>query len=186
MIKEKYAVINVHSTAQLKYWNHPKGKEVRNNALYWTELCTMLKNNGITPIIVELNKDWGVPPHFNGLPKGFINKIGRPLKEVVNYIQHAEFFIGLGSGSSWLSWALKKQVVMICNFSDKNHEFTTDCLRIIDESVCNGCWNNPNFKFDRGDWYWCPIHKGTNRQFECQKSITAVRVIEEIKKAYLL
>lgn len=59
LIKEKYAVINVHSTAQLKYWNHPKGKEVRNNALYWTELCTMLKNNGITPIIVELNKDWG-------------------------------------------------------------------------------------------------------------------------------
>jgi hypothetical protein len=23
-------------------------------------------------------------------------------------------------------------------------------------------------KFDKGDWNWCPINKGTKKQFECQ------------------
>jgi autotransporter strand-loop-strand O-heptosyltransferase len=185
LIKEKYAVINVHSTAQLKYWNHPKGKEVRNNALYWTELCTMLKNNGITPIIVELNKDWGVPPHFNGLPKGFINKIGRPLKEVVNYIQHAEFFIGLSSGLAWLAHALNTKVAIIANFTDKEHEIPLsepNYKRINNESVCNGCFNDTKNVFDSGDWEWCPEHRDTDRQFECHTSITPKQVFNEIKE----
>jgi hypothetical protein len=41
--------------------------------------------------------------------------------------------------------------------------------------------NNPNYKFDRGDWYWCPVFKGTERQFECHKSITAEMVIDQIQ-----
>ena len=36
----------------------------------------------------------------------------------------------------------------------------------------NGCWNNKNFKFNKGDWEWCPINKGYDKQFECQKNIT--------------
>jgi hypothetical protein len=37
------------------------------------------------------------------------------------------------------------------------------------------------FKFDKGDWNWCPEHKGTPRQFECHKSITPEMVINQIK-----
>ena len=162
-----------------------QGKEVRNNALYWTELCTMLKNNGITPIIVELNKDWGVPPHFNGLPKGFTNKIGRPLKEVVNYIQHAEFFIGLSSGLAWLAHALNTKVAIIANFTDKEHEIPLsepNYKRINNESVCNGCFNDTKNVFNSGDWEWCPEHKDTDRQFECHTSITPKQVFNEIKE----
>jgi autotransporter strand-loop-strand O-heptosyltransferase len=185
LIEEKYAVINVHSTAQLKYWNHPKGKEVRNNALYWTELCIMLMNKGITPVIVELNEDFGVPPYLNGLPKGFIKKIGRPLKEVVNYMQHAEFFIGLSSGLAWLAHALNTKVAIIANFTDKEHEIPLsepNYKRINNESVCNGCFNDTKNVFNSGDWEWCPEHRDTDRQFECHTSITPKQVFNEIKE----
>ena len=38
------------------------------------------------------------------------------------------------------------------------------------------------FKFDAGEWYWCPKHQNTNRQFECHTSITSEQVFNEIKK----
>jgi autotransporter strand-loop-strand O-heptosyltransferase len=98
-------------------------------------------------------------------------------------IHHSEFFIGLGSGVSWLAWALGKQVVMINNFAADDHEF--ECIRITNKNVCNGCWNNPNFKFDASDWNFCPIWKGTPRQFECQKSISSNDVIEKINQTIL-
>jgi autotransporter strand-loop-strand O-heptosyltransferase len=88
----------------------------------------------------------------------------------------------LSSGLAWLSWSLNKQVVMIANFSTFDHEFVADCIRITNENVCNGCWNNKNFKFDKGDWNWCPIWKGYDKQFECQKSITTEMVITKISK----
>jgi autotransporter strand-loop-strand O-heptosyltransferase len=96
-------------------------------------------------------------------------------------IHYSEFFIGLGSGVSWLAWALKKNVVMICNFSEDGHEFTFDTIRVTNKSVCHGCWNNKNFKFDRGDYNWCPVLKGYPNQFECQTSITEEMVLEQME-----
>jgi autotransporter strand-loop-strand O-heptosyltransferase len=72
---------------------------------------------------------------------------------------------------------------MIANFSEKDHEFS--CIRITNTDVCHGCWNDPQFKFDRGDYNWCPLFKGTHRQFECHQSITANDVIEKIKQEKL-
>jgi hypothetical protein len=54
---------------------------------------------------------------------------------------------------------------MISNFTEEDHEFTTNCTRIVNKSVCNSCWNNTNVKFDKGDWNWCPEHKDTPRHF---------------------
>ena len=70
---------------------------------------------------------------------------------------------------------------MISNFTEYNHEFTSNCTRIVNNSVCNGCWNKPQFKFDKGDWDWCPEHKNTERQFECHKSITSEMVIKQMQ-----
>jgi autotransporter strand-loop-strand O-heptosyltransferase len=103
------------------------------------------------------------------------------IENTMSVIHHSEFFVGLSSGLSWLSWGIGTPVVMISNFTEKDHEFTTNCTRIINTSVCNGCWNNPSFKFDKGDWNWCPEHKGTERQFECHKTITSQMVIEQIQ-----
>ena len=42
-------------------------------------------------------------------------------------------------------------------------------------------YNNPNHKFDKGDWDWCPEHKNTPRHFECHRGIKSDKVIDMIK-----
>ena len=143
----------------------------------------MLRKSGITPVCVELNKEYGLPPYLNKVPSNAVNKIGMPLEEVLNYIEHSEFYIGLGSGMTWVAHALGKPVAMISNFSKDWAEFdisTKDYKRINNTSVCHGCWNTHDF--DAEDWYWCPEHKNTDRQFECHTSITPKQVFNEIKE----
>jgi hypothetical protein len=41
---------------------------------------------------------------------------------------------------------------------------------------------NPNFKFDAGDWDWCPIWKNTDKQHICMKSVTPIQVLNKIKQ----
>jgi len=106
------------------------------------------------------------------------------IHDAISWIYNCDFFIGLSSGNSWLAWALDKKVVMISGFTKPFNEFFTP-YRIINENVCHGCWNKPNIKFDAGDWAFCPNHKGTDRQFECQNRISPKMVIDEIKKAGL-
>jgi autotransporter strand-loop-strand O-heptosyltransferase len=161
-IKEKYITIATHSTSALKFWLHPNG---------WNELTEFLNSKGYT--VVNISKE-------GNNVKNAITPNNYDINNIMNYIHHSELFIGLGSGLSWLSWAIGKHVVMINNFSDINHEFTTNTTRIYNHNVCNSCWTNPNFKFDKGDWNWCPIHKGTPRQHECQKSITTEDVIAKL------
>jgi FkbM family methyltransferase len=70
--------------------------------------------------------------------------------------------------------------VLISGFSEKWSETTLDTYRVINENVCHGCFNWD--RLDAGDWNWCPIHKGTSRQFECTKEIGSEMVIKEINK----
>jgi autotransporter strand-loop-strand O-heptosyltransferase len=123
--------------------------------------------------VIEISKD---PSNLKNLSL-FTDK---SMQSTMNAIHHCEFFMGLSSGLSWLSWALNKQVVMIANFTEANHEFTQDCIRITNLEVCNSCWNNPVFRFDKGNWNWCPEHEDTPRQFECHKSISSQDVISKI------
>jgi autotransporter strand-loop-strand O-heptosyltransferase len=162
--QEKYVTIAPHSTAGLKFWNNETG---------WEEVIDFLIKNGYK--VVNISKEGC---EF----KGVESLKDYSIENTMNVIHHSEFMIGLSSGLSWLAWALGKHVVMISNFTEKDHEFTENCTRIINESVCNGCWNNPNFKFDKGDWNWCPINKNTKKQFECHKKITGNMVIEKIKE----
>lgn len=71
---------------------------------------------------------------------------------------------------------------MINGFSENGHEFNTNITRIMNDNVCFPCWTNRNFTFDAGDWDWCPIHKGTEKQHICQKSITPLQVYSSIIK----
>ena len=52
-LKNKYVVINIHSTTQMKYWNHPDGEKVRGDSPYWNELCRMFRKNDLTPVVIE-------------------------------------------------------------------------------------------------------------------------------------
>ena len=160
---EKYICVTTNSTAGCKLWNNPNG---------WTELVKYL--NGLGYKVINISKD-------GDKVEGVINLKDDSMLNTMNVIHHSEFVIGLSSGLSWLSWALNKHVVMISNFTESDHEFTINCTRITNPLVCNGCWNNPMFKFDKGDWNWCPEHKNTERHFECHKSITSEMVVNKIQ-----
>ena len=161
-VGEKYVVISPYSTAGLKHWDFER----------WEKLSEWLVSLGYK--VINISKD--------AVKSKFIDNIkNTSIENTINYIHHSEFMIGLSSGLSWLSWAVNKHVFMISNFTEPDHEFTTNCTRFINKSVCNGCWNNPKFKFDKGDWDWCPEHKNTERHFECHKSITVEYVIDGIK-----
>jgi autotransporter strand-loop-strand O-heptosyltransferase len=147
----------------LKYWK----KE------YWQTLIDYLNDNGYK--VVEISKDATDLKNLEPMHD-------KSLQNTMNFIYHSSFFIGLSSGLSWLSWAMNKKVIMIANFTRFDHEFQSGCVRITDESVCHGCWNNPKFKFDKGNWNYCPEHEDTPRQFECHNNIKPERIISEINK----
>lgn len=164
--KDKYVTIATNSTAGCKFWT----KEG------WKGVIEYLHNNGYK--IINVSKEDNPMKHVQKIKDTSI-------ENTMNVIYHSEFFIGLSSGLSWLSWALGKHVVMISNFTKPDHEFVSNCTRITNNNVCNGCWNLSEFKFDKSDWDWCPMHKGTERQFECHTSITSEMVISEIKKGLI-
>jgi autotransporter strand-loop-strand O-heptosyltransferase len=164
VVHRKHVCIATNSTAGCKEWTNEN----------WQTIIDYLNNNGYSVVNMSLENNHSF--------KGLIEIKDFSIDNTIQIINSCEFFIGLSSGLSWLAWSLNKHVFMIANFSEANHEFTTDCTRIINESVCNSCWNNPNFKFDKGDWNWCPINKNLPKMFECQKSITAPMVIEAIAK----
>lgn len=171
-LPDKYFTFSMQSTAQSKYWNYPNG---------WYELVDMLKSNGYIGVCVDQHTTFGIDGFMNKIPTNCIDKTGLSLEYTIGIIDGAEFHIGLSSGLSWLSWALDKKVVMISGFTDPILEFTQNCIRIHDDTVCNGCFTNPSYKFNQSDWLWCPVHKGTDRQFECSKVITPSNVFEQIK-----
>jgi autotransporter strand-loop-strand O-heptosyltransferase len=185
-IKNKYVTLGVHSTCQLKYWNHPNGIKSQPDSTNWNELSSILRKKGYTPVTVERDEMYGTPPFWNGVPSKSNKQIGKSLLEAVNIINHSEMYIGLSSGMSWVAHALGKKVAMIANFTEDWNEFDLsldDYVRITNKTVCHGCWNRINieYEFDKNDWYWCPSHKNTDRQFECHKSISVNEVIEKIE-----
>jgi autotransporter strand-loop-strand O-heptosyltransferase len=166
--KKKKVGIGFHSTAQAKYWNNPDG---------WQSVIDHLDALGYECMIYSKEGD-GYMNNF--YPKGVTLFKGGNLQEVINDLVSCEFFIGLGSGLSWLAWACELPVILISGFSEKFAETKLDTYRVINEDVCHGCFNND--RLNAGDWNWCPLHKGTDRQFECSKQITSDMVIKEINK----
>ena len=165
-MKEKYVCIAPYGTAKCKHWNNPTG---------WKKLVKWIRYTLGYKVILITKEQQG----FMGHPiiPGVVDDTGnKPIERRMQYLEHAEFFIGIGSGLSWLAWACNTKTVMISGFSEDWCEFKAD-VRIINKDVCHGCWNNPEWgHFDRGDWEWCPQQK----DFECTKQITSDMVIKEI------
>ena len=172
-IEEKYVVIAPHASAHAKYWNYPGG---------WQKIIDTLKVKGYKVMMITqepLNDEWH-DSKLGGTLLNVINETGDfPIETRMNQIKHAEAFIGVGSGLSWLAWAINTPVVLISGFSESYTEFE-DCERVsTPEGNCTGCfnreWLNP------GDWEWCPDHKDTLRHFECTKSIKPSQVLKSIQ-----
>ena len=164
----KQVCIGVFGTAQSKFWNNPTG---------WQDVVDWLNEKGYT---VKLVSKEGDDYMGNKLPKGIIHHPNGPIERVMDEMLKSKAFIGIGSGLSWLSWSLNVPTVLISGFSYDWAEMK-DCVRITaPKGKCEGCFNR--LKLDAGDWNWCPDHKGTERQFECTKSITSDMVIKELEK----
>jgi autotransporter strand-loop-strand O-heptosyltransferase len=160
-VQGMYVAIATNSTAGCKFWTRE----------HWQEVINYIHDQGYKVRNVSLEDN----PFDNC--QGLLD---RSMENTMRVIDESRFFIGLSSGLSWLAWALDKEVIIISNFTQEDHEFK--CHRVTNTSVCHGCWNDPQYKFDKGDWNWCPVFKGTDRQFECQKWITPRMVIDVIKK----
>lgn len=157
---KKNVTIATNSTSGCKFWT----KEG------WQELINYLSDEGYEVYNVSKERN----PFDN-----CVQIEDTSIENTIKMINNSEFFIGLSSGLSWLAWSLGKKVVMISNFTEADHEFTDNCIRIINTNVCHGCWNENGIIFDKGDWDWCK-HKGTEKHFECQKSITSQMVIDKL------
>jgi autotransporter strand-loop-strand O-heptosyltransferase len=157
-----YITIAPDSTSGCKEWSLEN----------WQEVVDYYVERGYGVINVSLNSKYKL--------SNVTTYTDSSLDFTMNLIRFSEIFIGLSSGLSWLAWSLNTHVVMIANFTERSHEFQTGVSRLTNNKVCNGCWNNKNFKFDKSDWTWCPIWKGYDRQFECQKGITPKNVIKAV------
>jgi len=172
-IAEPYVCIATQATTQAKYWNNPMG---------WREIVPFLKRAGYRVICIDQKPMHGQGLVWNHIPFGCEDETGdRPLQERVRWLRHAEFFVGLPSGLSWLAWAAGARVVMIGGFSHPTTEFATP-WRVINYHTCNSCWNDPTLRFDHKDFLWCPRHKDTPRQFECTRLITVEQVKRVVKQ----
>jgi autotransporter strand-loop-strand O-heptosyltransferase len=166
--KKKKVGIGLHSTCQAKYWNNTNG---------WQEVVDYLISLGYEVILYSKESD-GYMGNFH--PKG-INKFeAGSIEKLINDMATCEFFVGLGSGLSWLSWTIGLPTVLISGFSEEQSETVSNTYRVINKSVCNGCFNR--HRLNASDWNWCPDHQNTDRQFECTKQITSSMVIEKINQ----
>ena len=152
--------IPAQATSQAKYWNNPRG---------WIETVEYLKALGYRVLCIDKEKCHGYGRHWHTIPYGAEDFTGpRPLQERVDYLGHADFFIGLSSGLSWLAWGAGTPVIMVSGFTLPYNEFFTP-YRVINFHVCNGCWTDSSEEFVHADFGWCPRHAGTEREFECTR-----------------
>jgi autotransporter strand-loop-strand O-heptosyltransferase len=167
--REKQIAIAIHGTAQSKYWNNDGG---------WQKVVDWLNNKGYKVVLLSREGDGYMG---NNHPTGITQLPNGPIDNVIEELQKSEAFIGIGSGLSWVSWATKTPTILISGFSEGFAETGLDTYRITaPQTKCSGCFNR--YRLDAGDWNWCPDHKGTERQFECSKSIEYTEVIKMLKK----
>ncbi|MGL6071362.1 autotransporter strand-loop-strand O-heptosyltransferase [Craterilacuibacter sp.] len=172
-VDEPYVCIAVQSSTQCKYWNHPTG---------WLEVVKALQAQGLRVLCIDQKPCHGAGLTWTTLPHGAEDFTGDlPLLDRARLLRHAEFFVGLSSGLAWLAWSVGTPVALISGFTHPINEFYTP-HRIFNHHTCNSCWNDPRHSFDHADFFWCPRHKGTDRQFECTRLITPQQVIDVLSR----
>ena len=168
-----YVCIATKASGMCKEWLNPAG---------WKTVIDFLKASGYRVIDIDKEDISGCGIYYNRIPREAEDYTGNmPLSVRARQIADADFFIGLGSGLSWICWLVGKPCVLISGFSMPYSEFYTP-YRVINKNICHGCFSDMRYKFNGNEYDWCPKHKGTARHFECSRGITAEMVIEKIKQ----
>lgn len=111
--KPKAVAISEYASTTNKMWRHPDG---------WQSVVDFLNSEGYDVYVISKE-----PTTLRNV----INLTGNiPIIERIKILSGCEFFIGVSSGLSWLSWALNKHVFMISDVTPSNHEFTTNMTRL--------------------------------------------------------
>jgi len=161
-LNKKYVIFAPNATSGCKEWDYN----------HWVSLSKMFKDLMGYEVLTLTQHPFYI--------EGTENICNERFDVIANYLYHAEIFVGLGSGMSWFNWALGNHTYMINGFARAGHEFTSNVTRIYNDNVCIFCWNDETFVFDSGDWDWCPVYKGTQKQHICQKSITPSQVFQKV------
>ncbi len=172
-IPEPYVCIAVQASMQMKYWNNPRG---------WPQVVRYLKERGYRVLCIDRDRSIRRGAFENSMPDGAEDFTGNlPLQQRADLLAHADFFVGLSSGLSWLAWAVGIPVVMISGFTLPFNEFSTP-YRVINYHVCTGCWNDCRIEPNYQDFMWCPRYGGTERAFECSRYINPEHVCKTIDR----
>ena len=161
-------------SSQAKYWNYPNG---------WQTIVDYIKSEfGYSVVCIDKHKRFGNGQTMNELPKGVIDNTGNhPLTERAKTIYHSKFFIGIGSGLSWLSWCVGKPVILISSFSKPHTEFQTDVIRLYNDNYLSGYYNTGTY--DRKHWNWNPIMEcNTFEDWSRMETITPEQVMKAVKE----
>ena len=170
---EPYVCIGVQASIPRKGWLYPGG---------WEIVVDYLKSLGYRVFCIDKKKVQSDENYSVTMPANAEDFTGDfSIMERANMLYHAEFFIGLGSGLSWVADAVGCPVIMICGFSQNWFEFYTP-YRVANRLVCNGCFNDLRVIFTH---VTCPYHHGTSRELECQKKIHPRQVINTIERLIL-
>lgn len=156
----KLVTLSEAATAGCKQWQCGGG---------WQKVVDFLNDSGFKVVVISKE-----PTELEGV----INQTNQTIDQTINNIAASKFYMGVSSGPAWLAWALNVPVLMVSGCTKPWNEFQTGIVRIHNPHVCNGCFNNKNYTFDKGDWWWCPA----KQDFICTKSITPQQVIDAIKK----
>lgn len=174
-IKEPYVCIAAQATAQSKYWNNASG---------WLTTVEYLKKLGYRVLCIDRDRITVNLNKGNSIPYGTEDFTGSlPLQERIDLLSHADFFIGLTSGLSWLAWGVGIPVIMIVGYTAPGTEFYTP-YRVQHFHTCNSCCNDMRVPQMYGNFGYCPHHQGTDHEYECTRFITpehANKMIDKVR-----
>ncbi len=173
IIKEPYVCIGVQASSAGKGWHYPHG---------WDEVTDYLKGLGYRVLCIDREKKYRskLTDYTMEIPQGAEDFTGdRPLLERADMLHHADFFLGLCSGLSWLAYTADCPVVMIGGFSLPWTEFPTP-YRVYNRLLCNGCYNDLRITWQENGCarQWA----GSDDILQCSKKITPRMVIQTIDR----
>ncbi len=172
LIKEPYVCIGVQASTAGKGWHYPGG---------WEEVTAYLMDLGYRVLCIDKVKHYNGTTEFTmDMPENAEDFTGdRPLLERADMLCHANFFIGLCSGLSWLAYTANCPVIMLGGFTMYWTEFPTP-YRVYNRLICNGCYNDLriNWQSNGCERQW----EGSPEILQCSKKITPRMVIQAIDR----
>jgi len=125
---KKYVCISEHASHVNKTWKYEGG---------WQEIVDWLNLEGYDVVVISKE-----PTHL----KNIIDLTGNhSIKDRAQTLLDADFFLGVSSGLSWLSWGVNTHVFMISDYTQITHEFQNNITRLsANEDLVRVDYEAPN------------------------------------------